>query len=67
VVPSYRNVLSHVPNGEVAEVARVLKAIHAQEDRRAPKSIVEISRLAPRAASASLKPTVELARCFVVA
>ncbi len=29
----YRNVFSHVPNGKVAEVARMLKAIHAQEDR----------------------------------
>jgi len=29
----YRNVFSHVPNSKVAEVARMLKAIHAQEDR----------------------------------
>jgi transposase-like protein len=28
----YRNVFSHVPRGKVAEVARMLKAIHAQED-----------------------------------
>jgi hypothetical protein len=28
----YRNVFSQVPNGKVADVARVLKAIHAQED-----------------------------------
>ncbi|MGA8026959.1 MAG: IS256 family transposase, partial [Bryobacteraceae bacterium] len=38
VVHFYRNVFSHVPNGKVAEVARMLKAIHAQEDRRAAKS-----------------------------
>ena len=30
----YRNVFSHVPNGKVAEVARMLKAIHAQESRK---------------------------------
>jgi transposase-like protein len=34
VVHFYRNVFSHVPTGKVAEVARLLKAIHAQEDRR---------------------------------
>jgi putative transposase len=34
VVHFYRNVFSHVPSGKVAEVARMLKAIHAQEDRR---------------------------------
>lgn len=35
VVHFYRNVFSHVPNGKVADVARMLKAIHAQEDRKA--------------------------------
>src|SRR5262245_21521469 len=35
VVHFYRNVFSHVPNGKVAEIARMLKAIHAQEDRKA--------------------------------
>ena len=38
VVHFYRNVFSHVPKGKVAEVARMLKAIHAQEDRRAAES-----------------------------
>jgi putative transposase len=38
VVHFYRNVFSHVPNGKVAEVARILKAIYAQEDRRAADS-----------------------------
>ena len=33
VVHFYRNVFSHVPNSKVADVARMLKAIHAQEDR----------------------------------
>jgi uncharacterized protein YbaA (DUF1428 family) len=32
VVHFYRNVFSHVPKGKVADVARMLKAIHAQED-----------------------------------
>ena len=35
VVHFYRNVFSHVPNTKVAEVARMLKAIHAQENRNA--------------------------------
>jgi len=35
VVHFYRNVFSHVPNTKIAEVARMLKAIHAQEDRTA--------------------------------
>jgi putative transposase len=34
----YRNVFSHVPNGKVAEVARMLKAIHAQENRRSAQA-----------------------------
>lgn len=34
VVHFYRNVFSTVPKGKVADVARMLKAIHAQEDRR---------------------------------
>jgi len=35
VVHFYRNVFSQVPKSKVAEAARMLKAIHAQEDRRA--------------------------------
>jgi len=34
VVHFYRNVFTNVPKGKVADVARMLKAIHAQEDRR---------------------------------
>jgi putative transposase len=37
----YRNVFSHVPRGKVAEVARMLKAIHAQEDLAAAKDKVQ--------------------------
>ncbi|MFI4879858.1 MAG: transposase, partial [Steroidobacterales bacterium] len=38
VVHWYRNVFSQVPNSKVAEVARMLKAIHAQEDRPCAES-----------------------------
>jgi putative transposase len=34
----YRNVFSHTPNGRVAEVARMLKAIRAQESRKAAQA-----------------------------
>jgi transposase-like protein len=40
VVHFYRNVFSQVPKGKVAEVARMLKAIHAQEDRGAAEGKV---------------------------
>jgi transposase-like protein len=56
VVHFYRNVFSHVPNTKIREVARMLKAIHAQEDRKAAdaKSIEVVERLKamklPRAA-----------------
>ena len=47
MVHFYRNVFSHVPNGKVAEVARMLKAIHAQEDHKAAqaKAAEIVSRL----------------------
>lgn len=35
VVHFYRNVFSVVPSGKVRDIARMLKAIHAQEDRKA--------------------------------
>lgn len=41
VVHWYRNVFSVVPKGEVAEVAAMLKAIHAQEDREAAMAKAE--------------------------
>ncbi len=34
----YRNAFGHTPNGKVAEVARMLKAIHALESRRAAQA-----------------------------
>ena len=33
----YRNVFSQAPSGKVAEVSRMLKAIHAQEDLAAAR------------------------------
>ena len=43
VVHWYRNVFSHSPKGKVADVARMLKAIHAQEDRAsASRKIIEV-------------------------
>jgi transposase-like protein len=38
VVHWYRNVFSHVPSEKVREVAAMLKAIHAQEDRAAAEA-----------------------------
>ena len=38
VVHFYRNAFSHVPNTKVREVAAMLKAIHAQENREAAQS-----------------------------
>jgi putative transposase len=38
IVHFYRNVFSHVPNTKVGEVARMLKAIHAQECRTAAQT-----------------------------
>ena len=38
VVHFYWNVFSQVPKGKVADVARMLKAIHAQEDRRSAEA-----------------------------
>jgi transposase-like protein len=40
VVHFYGNVFSSVPKGKVADVARMLKAIHAQEDRRSAEDKV---------------------------
>ena len=41
VVHFYRNVFSHVPNNKVKQVALMLKAIHAAEDREAAKEKAE--------------------------
>jgi putative transposase len=38
----YRNVFTVTPNGKVKEVAKMLKAIHAQEDRNAAEEKIEL-------------------------
>lgn len=58
VVHFYRNVFSHVPNGKVAEIARMLKAIHAQEDRKAAQA--KATEIVSRLKSMKLKSAAEL-------
>jgi transposase-like protein len=58
VVHFYRNVFSHVPNTKVAEVARMLKAIHAQEDGQAAKN--KASEIVGRLKAMKLKTAAEL-------
>jgi transposase-like protein len=58
VVHFYRNVFSHVPNTKMAEVARMLKAIHAQEDlKEARRKAAEIVK---RLKEMKLKSAAEL-------
>src|SRR5438046_3158915 len=61
VVHWYRNVFSQVPNSKVAEVARMLKAIHAQEDRTSAeaktKEVVTKLRTMKQAKAAALVET----------
>lgn len=58
VVHFYRNVFSHVPNGKVAEIARMLKAIHAQEDRKAAQA--KATEIVSRLKTLKLKSAAEL-------
>ena len=58
VVHFYRNVFSHVPNGKVAEVARMLKAIHAQEDRKAAQA--KAAEIVARLKEMKLRSAAEL-------
>lgn len=58
VVHFYRNVFSHVPNGKVAEIARMLKAIHAQEDRKAAQA--KATAVVTRLKTLKLKSAAEL-------
>ena len=44
MVHFYRNVWTKVPSSKVKEVAAMLKAIHAQEDREAAAGSLSISR-----------------------
>ena len=58
VVHFYRNVFSHVPNGKVAEVVRLLKTIHAQEDRKAAGA--NAKEIVARLKAMKLKTAAEL-------
>lgn len=58
VVHFYRNVFSHVPNGKIAEVARMLKAVHAQEDRKAAET--KAAEIVTRLKAMKLKAAAEL-------
>jgi putative transposase len=54
----YRNVFGHTPNNKVAEVARMLKAIHAQEDRAAAQA--KAKEVAARLKAMKLQRAAEL-------
>src|SRR5215468_9956977 len=58
VVHFYRNVFSHVPNTKVAEVARMLKAIHAAEDGKAAKA--KAAEVVARLKAMKLKTAADL-------
>jgi putative transposase len=58
VVHFYRNVFSHVPNTKVADIARMLKAIHAQEDGKAAKA--KAAEVVQRLKEMKLKSAAEL-------
>lgn len=63
VVHWYPNVFSHVPRGQLDVVARMLKAIHAQEDRNAAalkaKAVAaKLTRMKLRKAAALVRDTV---------
>ncbi|MBX5463857.1 MAG: transposase [Steroidobacteraceae bacterium] len=58
MVHFYRNVFSHVPNGKVTEVARMLKAIHTQEDRKA--AAAKAKEVVARLKAMKLKTAAEL-------
>ena len=54
----YRNVFSHAPNNKVAEVARMLKAIHAQEDR--PAAMAKVKEVVARLKLMKLQRAADL-------
>jgi putative transposase len=58
VVHFYRNVFSHTPNGKVAEVARMLKAIHAQESGKTAQA--KATEVAARLKEMKLRTAAEL-------
>ena len=60
VVHYYRNVFSLVPNGKVREVAAMLKAVHAQEDKEA--ALAKISQIADKLSGMKLGKAAEHVR-----
>ncbi len=58
VVHWYRNVFGHVPSDKVREVATMLKAIHAQEDRAAAEA--KAADVAAKLRAARLRKAAEL-------
>jgi transposase-like protein len=63
VVHFYRNVFTAVPTGKVKEVAAMLKAIHAQEDREA--ALVKADQVVEKLAGLRLAKAAELVRMGV--
>jgi putative transposase len=64
MVHFYRNVFSHVPNAKVKEVARMLKAIHAQESLAAARLkaadiIVQLKQMRLGKAAALVEEAIE--------
>jgi len=60
VVHFYRNVFTAVPKGKIKEVAAMLKAIHAQEDRQA--AIDKTKAVAAKLEAMKLKRAAQLVR-----
>jgi transposase-like protein len=63
VVHFYRNVLRVVPTGKVREVAALLKAIHAQEDRAA--ALAKAEQVVAKLAAQRLAKAAEVVRAGV--
>lgn len=60
VVHFYRNVMTAVPQGRVREVAAMLKAIHAQEDREA--ALTKVSAVAAKLEGMKLSKAAAIVR-----
>lgn len=60
VVHFYRNVFTLVPHGKMREVAAMLKAIHAQEDRSAAD--IKVTQVAEKLEGMKLKKAAQLVR-----
>ena len=60
VVHFYRNVFGMVPNGKMRDVAAMLKAVHAQEDRK--EALAKVKTVAKKLALMKLKKASESVR-----